>query len=120
MKKHFLPLLGSAALAIAMLVCLNACDRNGKPVSPIKTKLTADNIAKIQSGMTRDQVETLIGPPDKTDTKDFAIFKKTDATYIEGKDSLVVTYKNQEVQEKHSTIGGGGATTSTTTTIKTN
>lgn len=121
MKNRILPLLGSVALAVLMLAGLSACDRNGNPVTPIKTKLTADNIAKIQPGMTRDQVETLIGPPDKTDTKDFTIFKKTNATYIEGKDSLVVVYKNQEVEEKHSTVGGGEAATSTTTTTtKTN
>ena len=37
----------------------------------IKTKLTADNVAKIQPGMTRTQVEALLGPPNSTETKDF-------------------------------------------------
>jgi outer membrane protein assembly factor BamE (lipoprotein component of BamABCDE complex) len=122
MKKRILPLFGSLALAVAMLVGLNACDRAGNPVSPIKTKLTADNIAKIQPGMNRTQVEALLGPPTTIgDTKQFAIFTKTTVTYIEGKDSLEVVYKNQEVEEKHSTVGGGETTTSTTTTTtKTN
>ena len=107
-----------------MLVGLDACDKAGNPSVPvIKTKLTAENIAKIQPGMTRTQVENLIGPPNTSETKDFTIFKKTNATYLEGKDSLVVTYKNEEVQEKKSTIGSTDApvsSTSTTTTTTTN
>ncbi len=116
MKNRILPLLASVTLALFTLIGLSACDRQGNPVSPIKTKLTADNIAKIQPGMTRTQVETLLGPPSSSETKEFPFFKKTNATYIEGKDSLVVTYKNEEVEEKHSTVGGGAATSTTTTT----
>ena len=120
MKKRILSLLSTVTLAVLMLVGLNACDRNGNPVAPIKTKLTADNVAKIQPGMTRTQVEALLGPPNSTETKQFPIFTKTNATYIEGKDSLVVTYKNEEVEEKHSTVGAGATTSSTTTTTTTN
>ncbi len=121
MKTRIRPLFTAVMLSVLVLAGLGACDKNGGSAIPaIKTKLTAENIAKIQPGMTRDQVENLIGPPNSTDTKDFVVFKKTNATYTEGKDSLVVTYKNQEVEEKHSTTGGGttatGSTTTTTTT----
>ena len=121
MKNRILSFLGGVSLAIAMLVGLNACDKAGNPVVPvIKTKLTAENIAKVQPGMNRTQVEALLGPPTTVgETKKFPFFSKTDVTYVEGKDSLKVTYKNDEVEEKNSTVGAG-ATSSTTTTTTTN
>jgi outer membrane protein assembly factor BamE (lipoprotein component of BamABCDE complex) len=90
-------------LAAVCLLTLAACDRTGQPA--VTPRITAESVAKIQPGMTRAQVEALLGPPNSTDTKDFAIFKKTTATYIEGRESVTVVYKNEEVQEKHSTVG---------------
>ena len=49
------------------------------------------------------------------------VFKKQTVTYVEGKASLSVTYKNDEVEEFHSTVGStkstssDGSTTTTTT-----
>jgi hypothetical protein len=51
------------------------------------------------------------------------IFKKTTATYVEGKQSVEVIYKNAQVEEVHSTVGSAdaspGVTTSKTTTTTT-
>jgi outer membrane protein assembly factor BamE (lipoprotein component of BamABCDE complex) len=101
---------------------LTGCDKGGAPVT--NTRVTAANVAKIQPGMNRTQVELLLGPPATSDTKDMLIFKKTTATYTEGKDSVEVIYKNDEVEEVHSTIGGsapapGDTSTSSTTTTTT-
>lgn len=100
---------------------LTGCDKGGAPVT--NTRVTAANVAKIQPGMNRTQVELLLGPPATSDTKDMLIFKKTTATYTEGKDSVEVIYKNDEVEEVHSTIGGSapapGDTSSSTTTTTT-
>ena len=121
MKLRPLPLLCSAVLAASIILGVAGCDRHGSPELTLHTKLTKDNIAKIQPGMNRTQVETLIGAPTTAETKDFVVFKKTTATYVEGKDSLEVIYKNDEVEEKHSTVGAqdAGTTSSTTTTTTT-
>ena len=123
MKNRIRPLLTAVMLSMLVLAGLSACDKNGGSAIPaIKTKLTAENVAKIQPGMNRTQVEALLGPPTTAgEPKNFAVFTKTTVTYVEGKDSLEIVYKNQEVEEKHSTVGGGTtATGSTTTTTTTN
>ncbi len=117
MKKFYLTLT-FLLLSTAALLSLAGCDKGGAPVT--NTRLTAANIAKIQPGMNRTQVENLLGPAATSETKDMLVFKKTTSTYTEGKDSVEVIYKNQEVEEVHSTIGGGtpapGTSTTTTTT----
>ena len=118
--RYFLCLLALAAAAVS----LTACDKGAAPGAGtplLNTRVTAANVAKIQPGMNRTQVEILLGPPATAETKDMVIFKKTTATYTEGKDSVEVIYKNQEVEEVHSTIGAGApaAGTSTTTTTTT-
>ena len=63
--------------------------------------------------MNETQVNALFGAPSTTgETKNFGIFSKHTNTWVEGKDSLSVTYKNSEVEEFSSTVG---ATTSTRT-----
>ena len=109
-------------LSAVALLALSSCDKGGAPVT--NTRVTAANVSKIQPGMDRTQVELLLGKPATAETKDMLIFKKTTATYVEGKQSVEVIYKNSEVQEVHSTIGASGSpgadsTSSTTTTTTT-
>ena len=64
--------------------------------------------------MNETQVNALFGAPSTVgETKNFGIFSKHTNTWVEGKDSLSVTYKNSEVEEFTSTVG---TTTSTSTT----
>ena len=125
MKKNFLPLLGAIALSTAVLIGVSACDKQGNAkVTLTNSKLTPANIAKLQKGMDRSQVVALFGQPDKPgEVENDVIFKKQTVTYIEGKDSLSITYKNDEVQSFNSTVGAttstsssDGQTTTTTTT----
>ena len=113
MKISILSFAVCLALACASTVGFTACDKQGNAVvTPSNIKLTPANIAKMQKGMTRTQVVALFGEPTASDAvKDFHIFKKQTVTYVEGKQSLSVTYKNDEVEEFNSTVG---ATTSTT------
>ena len=114
MKIRLLPLLSCVLLGFAVTVGTVACDKQGNAVvTPTNVKLTPANVAKLQKGMTRDQVVALFGQPSTVgDQKDFVVFKKQTVTYVEGKESLSVTYKNNEVEEFNSTVG---STTSTTT-----
>ena len=126
MKTRLLSLTACLALAGTVTLGLAACDRSGNPkiTESLNTKLTPANIAKMSKGMNRTQVVALFGQPTTSgDVKEFPFFKKQDVTYVEGKESLNVTYKNDEVEEFNSTVGtttatttGDGQTQSTTTT----
>ncbi len=96
------------------MVGTTACDRQGNAlVTPTNVKLTPANVAKLQKGMTREQVVALFGEPTTVgEQKNFVLFKKQTVTYVEGKESVSVTYKNDEVEDFNSTVG---TTTSTTT-----
>ena len=116
MKTRLLPFLGCAVLAFAVTLATTACDKQGnaKITENLNTKLTPANIAKMQKGMDRTQVVALFGQPTTVgEVKEYPFFKKQTVTYVEGKESLAVTYKNDEVEDFNSTVG---ATTSTTTT----
>ncbi len=127
MKTRLLPLLGCVTLAFAVTFGTTACDKQGnaKVTENLNTKITPANVAKLQKGMQRAQVIAIFGQPtDPGEVKDFMVFKKQVATYTEGKESLSVTYKNDEVEEFNSTVGSTRSTTNsdgqtTTTTTST-
>jgi outer membrane protein assembly factor BamE (lipoprotein component of BamABCDE complex) len=96
MHKHI-----PAVLAALILLALAACNRN--PLSG--SKLTLDNYNKITTGMSKTQVETILGPPTTSETKDMIIFKKTTYRYEEGTRFAQVTFKNNEVDEKETNLG---------------
>lgn len=127
-RTRLLSFLSCVCFAGAVMVGSVACDRQGNAVvTATNLKLTPANVAKMQKGMTRDQVVALFGQPTNVgEQKSFVVFKKQTVTYIEGKESLSVTYKNDEVDEFHSTVGSTVSTTTsdgqtrqtTTTTTK--
>ena len=86
-------------LALA-LVTLAACNRN--PLSG--SKLTLDNYNKITNGMSKTQVEQILGPPTTSETKDMVIFKKTTYRYEDGTRFAQVTFKNDEVDGKETNL----------------
>lgn len=92
----------SAVLALAVLLMLVAgCDRNAFTGS----KLTPANYDQITNGMTKAQVERILGPPTTTETKDMVIFKKTTYRYEDGKKFAMITFKNDEVDGKDGNLG---------------
>jgi outer membrane protein assembly factor BamE (lipoprotein component of BamABCDE complex) len=91
-----------SALTLSIL-SLASCDRN--PFSG--SKLTLDNYNKISTGMSKEQVEKILGPPTKVETKDMIIFKKTTWRYEDGKNFAMVTFKNDEVDGKETNLGTG-------------
>ena len=114
-KNRLLSLLGCATLGLAISLGTTGCDKQGNAVVTPQgnTKVTPANVAKLSKGMNETQVNALFGAPSTTgETKNFGIFSKHTNTWVEGKDSLSVTYKNSEVEEFTSTVG---TTTSTST-----
>lgn len=69
------------------------------------SKLTSANYDQVTLGMSKAQVETILGPPTSAETKDMIIFKKTTYRYEDGKKFAIVTFKNDEVDTKDTNLG---------------
>jgi outer membrane protein assembly factor BamE (lipoprotein component of BamABCDE complex) len=91
----------AAVLAALLLVVTTGCDRN--PLSG--SKLTLDNYNQITPGMSKAQVERILGPPTKVESKDMILFHKTTYRYEDGKNFAIITFKNDEVESKDTNLG---------------
>ena len=89
------------ALVCALLVTLTAgCNRNVLSGS----KLTLSNYDQVATGMSKAQVERIMGPPTTSETKDMLIFKKTTYRYEEGPKFALFTFKNDELDSKEGNL----------------
>jgi hypothetical protein len=90
----------SLALVIAaLLVSSVGCNR-----TLTSSKLTIGNYDQITNGMTKAQVERIMGPPTSTETKDMIIFKRTTYRYEEGEKFALFTFKNDELDSKEGNL----------------
>lgn len=87
--------------AALVLLSLGACHRGALSGS----KLTSANYDQITLGMSKAQVQTILGAPTTIDSKDMVIFKKTTFRYEDGKKFAIVTFKNDEVDSKDTNLG---------------
>lgn len=88
-----------ALLFVALLV-LSGCNRNVLTGS----KLTLANYDQVTTGMSKTQVERIMGPPTNMETKDMLIFKKTTYRYEDGTKFAMFTFKNDELDSKDSNL----------------
>ncbi len=88
-------------LIVTSLLALGACDRSTLSGS----KLTSANYDQISMGMSKTQVETILGKPTTAETKDMVIFKKTTYRYEDGTKFAMITFKNDEVDGKDTNLG---------------
>ena len=96
LKRSWLPVL-LALFAFAF----SGCDRAALSGS----KLTKANYDQITTGMSKSQVETILGAPTTSETKDMLIFRKTTYRYEDGKRFAMITFKNDEVDGKEGNLG---------------
>ena len=93
-------------IALITLLCgsfialTSGCNRNALTGS----KLTLTNYDQVTDGMTKAQVERIMGPPTATETKDMLVFKKTTFRYEEGSKFALFTFKNDELDSKDSNL----------------
>lgn len=95
------------AFLLAALVLLTAgCDRAAVPGTNVVvgSKVTVANYDQIANGMTKEQVERIMGPPTTTETKDLVVFKKTTYRYEEGAKFALFTFKNDELESKEGNL----------------
>jgi outer membrane protein assembly factor BamE (lipoprotein component of BamABCDE complex) len=95
MNKTFLALFFTVALLL-----IGGCNRN----TITGSKLTLANYNLITNGMSKAQVENILGPPTTTETKDMVIFKKNTWRYEDGKNFAMITFKNDEVDSKDTNL----------------
>jgi outer membrane protein assembly factor BamE (lipoprotein component of BamABCDE complex) len=88
-------------LLITTLLIVAGCDRSALSGS----KLTSANYDQISMGMSKSQVETILGKPTSAETKDMLIFKKTTYRYEDGKKFALLTFKNDELDSKDTNLG---------------
>jgi len=67
-------------------------------------RITKANVDEVGEGMSKKQVESILGPPTELDNKDFLILKKTTYVYRQGKDEVTIVFKDDKVVEKQSTL----------------
>jgi outer membrane protein assembly factor BamE (lipoprotein component of BamABCDE complex) len=89
-----------ALLCGSLLALTPGCNRNALTGS----KLTLANYDQTANGMTKAQVERIMGPPTATETKDMLIFKKTTYRYEQGSKFALFTFKNDELDSKDSNL----------------
>jgi len=67
-------------------------------------RITRANVDQVAEGMSKKQVESILGPPSSLTTEDFVITKKTTYVYRQGKDTVTIVFKDDKVQSKDSTL----------------
>jgi outer membrane protein assembly factor BamE (lipoprotein component of BamABCDE complex) len=72
--------------------------------SCIGDRLTKANVDEVSEGMSKKQVESILGPPTTIDNKDYILMKKTTYVYRQGKDTVTIVFKDDKVTDKQSTL----------------
>jgi outer membrane protein assembly factor BamE (lipoprotein component of BamABCDE complex) len=86
----------SRVLLLLLLVVAVSCS-GGKRISKA-------NVDQVTEGMSKKQVESILGPATSINNQDFVIMKKTTYVYRQGKDTVTIVFKDDKVQAKDSTL----------------
>jgi hypothetical protein len=82
-------------LLAAAIFAFSAC--HGK-------RLTKANVDEVSNGMSRKQVESILGPPTSVDSTNLLITKKVTYTYWQGNESVTIVFFNDELASKESNL----------------
>src|ERR1700756_5928547 len=72
-------------------------------VSCIGKRITKTNVDQVTEGMSKKQVESILGQPTLSKTED-PVLKRTTYVYRQGKDTVTIVFKDDKVQSKDSTL----------------
>lgn len=84
-------------LALLALVALSFSACQAKRLNPA-------NVAKVTDGMSRKQVESILGPPTSVDETNLVIMKKVTYEYREPNGKVTIVFTNDKVSEKESDL----------------
>ena len=82
-------------LVLMLVFMLDSC---------IGKRITKANVDQVTEGMSKKQVESILGEPTSSKTEGPTIMKQTTYVYRQGKDSVTIVFKDDKVQSKDSTI----------------
>ena len=85
-----------ARLALVLFISLS--------VSCIGKRITKANVDEVTEGMSKKQVESILGQPTSSKSEDPTIMKRTTYVYRQGKDTVTIIFKDDKVQSKVSTL----------------
>ena len=98
--RHWSFVIFSAARLVLVLLLSLALAVSCAP----EKRITKANVDQVTEGMSKKQVESILGPPTAINNEDFVIMKKTTYVYRQGKDTVTIVFKDDKVQEKDSTL----------------
>lgn len=87
---------GSPVIALVLALGLSGCNS--------RDRIKKANVDEVAEGMSKKQVESILGPPTSVDSKDFVVIKKTTYVYEQGKDTVTIVFRDDKVQTKDSTL----------------
>jgi outer membrane protein assembly factor BamE (lipoprotein component of BamABCDE complex) len=83
------------ALLLMFVFMLDSC---------IGKRITKANVDEVTEGMSKKQVESILGQPTSSKTEDPTILRQTTYVYRQGKDTVTIVFKEDKVQSKDSTL----------------
>lgn len=95
--RHWSFVISSATRLMLVLFVALSLSCSGK-------RITKANVDQVSEGMSKKQVESILGPPTSLKTEDLVITKKTTYVYRQGKDTVTIVFKDDKVQSKDSTL----------------
>jgi outer membrane protein assembly factor BamE (lipoprotein component of BamABCDE complex) len=85
----------SLLIVSVLLVIETSCSGN---------RLRQSNVDEVTEGMSKKQVESILGAPTEIDNKDFIIMKKTTYVYRQENGMVTIVFKDDKVTDKNSTL----------------
>jgi hypothetical protein len=76
----------------------------GLSVSCIGKRITKANVDEVTEGMSKKQVESILGQPTSSKTEGPTTIRQTTYVYRQGKDTVTIIFKDDKLQSKDSTI----------------
>ena len=87
--------LATVAAVFAVIIGMSGCSDK---------RITKANVDEVTEGMSKKQVESILGPPTSIDSRDFVVTKTTTYIYRQGKDTVTIVFKDDKLQSKDSTL----------------
>ena len=82
-------------LVLMLVFVLDSC---------IGKRITKANVDQVTEGMSKKQVESILGQPTSSKMEDPTIIRQTTYVYRQGKDTVTIVFKDDKVQSKDSTL----------------
>ena len=82
-------------IVLAVALCGGGC---------VGKRLSKANVDQVEKGMSRKQVESILGPPSSIDSTDLLVTKKVTYTYKEGDELVTIVFFNDQVSSKESNL----------------